>query len=377
MGKLSNRRRFGYVRHLSSGRWQASFTGPDGRRQNAPNTFRTKTDAHRWLVGVEADISKGVWLDVDLGRQKFGDYAEAYLTNNPNIGDKWAEDCRRNLRLHMVDLLNMPLIAITGPVVRAWHTKALAGPGGRTAIAQSYRFGRTVMNCAIRDNAIRGNPFNIKGAGADKAHERPIASVTDITALVEDIVPRYRAAVLLAAWCGLRRGEICGLAVSDLDLAAGEIHVRRNRVELLESRRRFDKDPKTPAGNRRVSIPPHVKPYLIEHLNEWAGEHWLFISRDGNRMRGDAIRQAFARARSHTGVQVTFHDLRHTGQTLAAATGATLADLKKRLGHSSDAAAARYLHAVDGRDKEIANALSNIASKGTAAPLPKTITIKN
>jgi hypothetical protein len=62
-----------------------------------------------------------------------------------------------------------------------------------------------------------------------------------------------------------------------------------------------------------------------------------------------------------------FHDLRHTGQTLAAATGATLADLMKRLGHSSPAAAMHYLHTVNGRDEAIAEALSAIAEYGDAA----------
>ncbi|MET7773413.1 site-specific integrase [Nocardia sp. NPDC005366] len=373
----SSRRRFGAVRQLASGRWQASFTSPNGQRQNAPNTFRTKTDADRWLVNIEAEISKGVWIDGNLGRQKFRDYAAAYLEHNPNIGEKWAEDCRRNMRLHMVDLLDLSLVAITGPVVRSWHAKVLAGKGGRTAIAQSYRFGRTVMNCAIRDNAIRANPFNIKGAGADKAQERPVASVAEVADLVEKITPRYRAAVLLAAWCGLRRGEICGLAVADLNLENNEVWVRRNRVELLESPRKFDKDPKTPAGKRPVSIPPHLKPYLAEHLEKWAGKQWLFVGRGGDRMRGDAIRKAFTRARNRAGVSVTFHDLRHTGQTLAASTGASLADLKKRLGHASDVAASRYLHAVDGRDKEIAAELSKLAARGTAAPLPKSIVVKN
>lgn len=69
----------------------------------------------------------------------------------------------------------------------------------------------------------------------------------------------------------------------------------------------------------------------------------------------------------------TFHDLRHTGQTLAAAAGATLKDLMKRLGHASTAAANRYLHAVDGRDAEIAAALSELAKDGTAAKLPRSI----
>ena len=54
------RRRFGLVRKLPSGRFQASFIGPSGNRQSAPRTFRTKTDADRWLSAVEADLSRGL-----------------------------------------------------------------------------------------------------------------------------------------------------------------------------------------------------------------------------------------------------------------------------------------------------------------------------
>jgi integrase len=64
--------------------------------------------------------------------------------------------------------------------------------------------------------------------------------------------------VLLAAWCGLRRGEVLGLRSGDVDLQAATVTVRRNRVELLESPVAFDDDPKTDAGKRTVAIPPHV-----------------------------------------------------------------------------------------------------------------------
>lgn len=374
---MPSRRRFGKVRKLPSGKFQASFIGPNGKRQNAPQTFRTKTDADRWLVAVEADISRGAWLDEKLGRQRFEDYALAYLRETPDVGPRWAETCRRNMRLHMTDLLDRPLVAITPPVVRAWHAQALAGNGGRTSIAQSYRFLRTVMNQAKRDNAISANPCTIKGAGSDRAKERTIATPTEVAELVDRITPRYRAAVLLAAWCGLRRGEIIGLARADLDLSTDQVWIRRTRVELLETRQSFDKDPKTDAGKRPVSIPPHLRPYLVEHLDNWAGTPWLFVGRDGERMRGNAIYQAFVRARNRVGVEVTFHDLRHTGQTLAASTGATLADLKKRLGHASTAAAVRYMHAVDGRDKEVAAELSRLAARGNAVELPRTIVVKH
>jgi integrase len=91
-----------------------------------------------------------------------------------------------------------------------------------------------------------------------------------------------------------------------------------------------------------------------------------------------AIRQAFNRARVTAGMPgFRFHDLRHTGQTLAAATGATVKDLMRRLGHASPVASYRYLHAVDGRDAEIAAALSDLAAHGDAARLPKSIVIKH
>jgi integrase len=376
---MPKRRRFGKIRKLPSGSYQASFISPaTGKRVNAPTTFRTKADATRWLIQVEADISRGTWLNEDLGRQAFGEYARAYLRDSPKIGPRWRETCLRNLRLHMAALEEMPLIGITPPVVREWYAATLRGDGGRTSIQQSYRFLRAVMNSALRDGAIRANPCNIPGAGSDRAKERPVASVVQVAALIEAITPRYRAAVLLGAWCGMRRGEILALKPEDIDLRAATVSVDENRVELLESPVAFDAPPKTDAGTRTITVPPHVLPILEAHMSEWAGRDRVFVGRDGRPMRGDAVRQAFARARLKVGMPgFRFHDLRHTGQTLAASAGATLKDLMLRLGHASPAAAQRYLHAVEGRDAEIASALSDLAAHGNAARLPKSIVVKH
>ncbi|MFD4462481.1 tyrosine recombinase XerC [Nocardia sp. NPDC058480] len=322
------------------------------------------------MVKIETDISRGTWLDDGAGRQRFEDYAKAYLRDNPEVGLRWEETCLRNLRLHMVDLHDVPLVAMTPVVVRAWHKKVMAGKGGRTSIAQSYRFLSTVMNCAVRERAVASNPCQIRGAGADRAKERAIATPAVIEQLVAAITPRYRAAVLMAAWCELRRGELCGLLTDYVDLDSATAWVLKNRVEMLESDVAFDKDPKTAAGRRPIAIPPHILPYVAAHRKKWAGTERFFVSRDGSPMRGNAISQAFNRAKKKVGFTGTFHDLRHTGQTLAAASGATLADLKNRAGHASDQAASRYLHMVAGRDREIAIRLSEIARSGDAAKLP-------
>jgi integrase len=357
-------RRFGKIRLLPSGRFQASFMGPDGRRQKAPDTFRMRQDAQRWLNRVEDDLRRGRWVNDQLGQRTFRQCAGAYLEENPRIGRRWAETCRRNMRLHMVSLLDMPIASISPPVVRAWHAKALRGNGGRTSIAQSYRFLRSVMSVAVQDEAIPRNPCQIPSAGGRNAPERSIATSAQVQTLIDRITPRYRAPVVLAAWCGLRRGEVCGLRTADVNLAAGTVRVRKTWVELLESPDKYEKDPKSEAGKRTVTVPPHVLHILATHAAEWAGPEFFCVGRDGKRMSGNALYQAFVRARNLVGLSIAFHDLRHTGQSLAAAAGASVADLKKRLGHSSSVAALCYMHAIEGRDAEVAQFAMDLQSQG-------------
>jgi integrase len=220
---------------------------------------------------VEGDLSRGTWLDDELGRQPCGDYARTWLRDNTKIGPRYRETCIRNLRLHMAALEDIPLRALTAPVIREWYAAAMRGKGGRTSIQQSYRFLHAVLATAVRDSAIPANPANIPGAGTDRAKERPVASVAQVVTLIEAITPRYRAAVLLGAWCGLRRGEIIALTPQDIDLDAGTVTIRTNRVELLETRQAFDAPPKTDAGKRTVTVPPHVLPILEAHIGSGPG----------------------------------------------------------------------------------------------------------
>lgn len=371
------RRRFGYIRQLNSGRWQVYFRAPNGKRQTAGQTFRTKSDASRWLVKVEADILSGAWQRNTAEPVPFRDYAVTWLDANPRVGPRWRETCERNLRLHLVALHDVPVPALTTGTVRAWYAAAMAGTGGRTSIRQAYRFLRAVLNTAVDDGLLKTNPCKIAGAGSDRAKQRPVATPAQVAALAATVRERYRAAILLAAWCGLRRGEILALHRDDLDLKNGVVSVSRTQVELLNGHRRFEAAPKTDSSYRAVAVPPHIVPDLQTHLDHYAGETLLFVAPDGRRLRGDTLYHAFVRARNAIGMDdLRFHDLRHTGQTLAAATGATMPDLMRRLGHASQAAANRYLHAVSGRDAAIAAELSQLAEHGDLARLPRKVTTK-
>ena len=73
------RRRFGNVRRLQSGRWQARYYLPDGSRQTAPQRFATKTDACHFLTTVEADLLRGTLRTPQAPRQTVAVWASRYI----------------------------------------------------------------------------------------------------------------------------------------------------------------------------------------------------------------------------------------------------------------------------------------------------------
>ena len=173
----------------------------------------------------------------------------------------------------------------------------------------------------------------------------------------------WRAAVLIAAWCGLRFGEIAELRRKDIDLDGARVRVRRAVTCVAGTD--IIGPPKSDAGTRDVAIPPHLVPAFRDHLLAHGApgrDGLLFRSAGGGHLRsGSAMHDAFHVARADVGrPDLRFHDSRHTGATLAAATGATLAELMARLGHSTPAAAMLYQHASVDRDRAIAAALSEI-----------------
>src|SRR5262249_29456392 len=148
----------------------------------------------------------------------------------------------------------------------------------------------------------------------------------------------------------------------DIDLRGGVIHVRRGVVRTGDGRK--VKGPKSEAGKRDVTIPPHLLPAVKDHLREHTAGYKdaLLFPAAGDPQRHMAtatLYRASSPARDKAGrPDLRSHDLRHTGAPPAAATGAPLAELMARLGHSTAGAALRYQHAAADRDRVIAAALS-------------------
>jgi len=362
---MAKRRGFGAIRRLPSKRWQASYIGPDTVRHTAATTFDTSESAAAWLRTRQNEIADGSWTPGNAVRpayRTFGSYAEGWLTAR-TLKPRTRSHYRALLdRLILPTFAAMPVKAISPDAVRDWHTRV--GDTRPTLRAHAYSLLRAILTDAVHDGLIPSNPAHLRGAGnAKRVHKIKPASLPELAALVAAMPERYRVMTLLAAWCGLRFGELAELRRSDLDLAAGVIHVRRGVVRA--DGQTIIGTPKSGAGIRDVAIPPHLLPAVRDHLaaNVNGRKGLLFPAADGvGHLAPSTLYTVFYPARVVAGrPDLRWHDLRHTGAVLAAATGATLAELMGRLGHSTAGAALRYQHAAAGRDAVIAARLSELA----------------
>jgi integrase len=365
------KRTFGTVDELPSGRFRARYRGPDGRRH--AKVFSTRADAWAWLATQQTDLLRKSWRAPTASRRTVGDYAEDYLARH---------DLRASTRVLYAGLwrhhlakpwADVPVDEVTPAAVRSWHAAA-GRTTGPTAVAQSYRLLRALLNVAVADETIASNPCRLRGAGTPKA-SRPSRALTAAEALqlAEQLgrdrrTERYRALLLVLAFGGLRFGEATALRRSDV-LSGGRLRIERS-VRRVEGRWVVG-EPKTDAGHRTVTLPDAVAVALGKHLEMHVADPpdaLLFSTSSGGYLARSNWNATFRRAADAIGLPaVRPHELRHTGATLAAATGATTKELMRRLGHSSPAAALLYQHAADDRDAEIARALDAMLGAASGA----------
>ncbi|MBA2283324.1 MAG: tyrosine-type recombinase/integrase [Acidimicrobiia bacterium] len=373
----ARKRQLGGIDQMPSGRWRVRIADPVTGARVSIGTFTTKAEAELAFAKALTSQDKGAWVAPSRGRTTLAEYAPEWLdTRLTSRGEvlrpKTRELYDSFLRLHILPALgDTALSRLSTSRVRSWHSRLLAtGPGPSTA-AKCYRLLRTMLNTAVEDGLLAVNPCSIKGAGVEPNEERSIPTLAEVDALADAIRVDLRALVLLAAFVGLRRGELLALTRRDIDLLHRTINVRVQRQEAKGGGHLITA-PKTDAGRRRVVIPASLVPELEAHLERWAGsgpDGILFPGTKGGPLRICVWQREWTRTKAELGLpDVRLHDLRHVAGTLAASTGAGTKELMHRLGHASPRAALLYQHATAQRDAAIADAIDAQLAAGRAAP---------
>ncbi len=303
-------------------------------------------------------------------------YAIQWLDQRTGLSPRTREIYSDQLRLHILPLVDdkvpalgkVPLAALTPELVRRWY-RALADHRSPSVAAKAYVRLRQILARAVDDDRIAKNPCRIERGGVEHHPERRFATVDQLLDLADAVPARYRAMVLTAGLAGLRQGELFALRRDDVDLDAGEIHVRRKRLRLA-SGIVIEDDPKSAAGRRTVALPEPLVDELGTHFERFVPEEddaYVFTSSEGLPLeRNNFRRRVWDPATEKSGLDgLRFHDLRHSAGTLAARTGATTKELMARLGHASARAAMIYQHATEDRDRRIADALGEMVREAS------------
>jgi integrase len=409
---MGRRRSFGSVELVSSGRYRARVR-LDGVWVNAPTTFRTKAEAEIWLDSVRVDRVRGAWKAPRSSRITVDEYGTKWIAQRHALKVSTRAEYESCWRNHVSPYLGSKrLDAVSPTMIRDWHaelvtnlreslrardearvkrearlaktsrshrkprlpSEATVRDGSATA-ARAYRLLHSVYVTAVEDDLVSLNPCRIKGASAGKPAERPVLSIPEVKDLALEVPDRYEALVHLLVWSGLRIGEAAALQRRDLDLAPGYASLSvRERVYPVKGVHDID-TPKSRAGVRTIAIPRMLADQLEGHMEQFTDEDQtslVFTTTNGGNIRTTYF-QMLRRALNRIGrPDVRPHDLRHTGMTLAAEAGASLGELKHRLGQSTTQAAEIYLHATADHGRRIAERMDEMALEpGNVRPIKR------
>lgn len=386
---MAGKRRFGALRKLPSGRWQARYRTPDGRLITAPGTYATKTDAARYLDAVELDQLRGVWHDPAPGRREtLRAWSARWLSqHSAGLTPATAESYRgllercvldRELDGRQIGLGELTLAAVTPLRVGEWLADLRRTGLSASRIRKAYRVLSLAMDAAVRDRLLAASPCG-KHHRLPRLpeHEPTILAIADVERLADHLRhgspprgndrsgcqpihpnPSLALIVELMAYGGLRIGEVRALRVKHVDVTRCKIVVAESLTEINGV---LSFGPTKTHQVREVPLPRSLLTDLQEHLADRvqpAIDALLFTGKTGEPVHYTSMRRSFDAACRRVGlVGVTPHSLRASCASWVAESDGVL-EAARRLGHSRSSITTRhYARPLAGGDRVVADRL--------------------
>jgi integrase len=364
-----NRESWGRVRKLPSGRVQAGYTTPQGKTILADSTFDTLLQARSWLAVKRSEIIRGVasdtsYQDSQMGKVgakvTLGQFAQEWRARNSITGlnplkPRTLIEYERYMKTAMPKLAEMPLGAITSEDVDSWYLETATRAPNEAAKAYSHM--KTLMSDAVIRRLRTSNPCIV-----DKRNRRveaaPVQVPTkeQVSKMMAAAPEQLNALIELAAWGGFRKGELLELRRKDVNAmmkngkpVAGKsgvplYEVSVQRTVMTHCSANTIGTPKTKSSKRVVSMPERSSAIIERHfeLMPDGPEVLLFpgpksIENNGawdEHFADSTFSYSWNKIRKAADYGGTFHSLRAFALTVYGETGATLAQIMRRGGHS-------------------------------------------
>ena len=245
------------------------------------------------------------------------------------------EQYDRLIRLHLKPIEGKKLKKLKPETIQRMLS-GIAAEHPRTA-EQCYVLLKTALRSAVLLGRIERSPMEAVQRPAHRAAPHTVWTPEEQRAFMRAAKGDPAGLELqIGLLCGLRRGEICGLMWSDVDLRAGVLKVRRQRQRQSDGKL-YTVEPKSAAGRREIPIPQALRAPLAARAA---------IGGYVTGLTPEALTRALRRVERRAGVpHIGLHGLRHTMATNAVRAGASLRTVQQLVGHASFAlTAAIYTH---------------------------------
>lgn len=376
-----------------NGKWEVRYVDPlDGRHRS--KSFTMKKDAAAYKIKLESQIQSGEHnahsdrLTIKYVAKEFDDWM-AQRQKDGRIGMTHYVRVTNDMKHIVPRIGNAKLATVDLDFLTQW-TKGLSVDSGLTpvGIRRVAQVLKMIFDYAERRKWVHKNPVLQLLAEMRGINSKTIRTFTlaEMKKLLEEVgKPMYRGRrprenlmlqcfVNLAAFCGMRLGEIIGLQPGNVDFDNSIIHIRTSY-----SRHDGLKEPKSEAGIRDVGMPRHVRELLLawmQHGHVSNKMNLMFTYRDGAPFNGDGFRQGmWARLLWRAGLSEIpnkptfhFHALRHFAASWRIDAGWSLPDVAREMGHRKfDMTLSVYTHVIE---NERANATAAQALADRLTPTP-------
>jgi integrase len=328
VSKRTKQRKANYGKGL---RWQAVWDD-GGERQR--KSFRVKDAAEAYLVDVASKKATGTYVPAEKGRALVGDLFDPWVKTLIHYRPKTAKNAGYDIEAHLKPKWGATAVAdIDTAALQQWVSELTQkGIAPRTVTTVYGRF-VNLLTWAVDEGYLAKSPAGKKvNLPRGRVTQHVYLEVDQFDALHAAMDPRYRDAIELDVWTGLRASELWELRVRDVDTRRRRLRVDRGVVEG-----HID-DPKNGQG-REVPYPRRLDP-LIERVVAGKKPHELLFTapRGGQVRENNFKRRYFDDAVLEAGLghlDLDMHDLRHTAASWAIASGATPKSVQRMLGHKN------------------------------------------
>jgi integrase len=256
------------ARYGVGSRYRVRYFDPEGNQRTASFPDKCRGQADNFLSRVENDIRKGSYVDPDAGQVLLKDYAERWV-DAQTFEETTRETTESRLRSKVLPFFEgKHLSAIKPTDIRAWLRSMQQDRMASSYQAVCFAHLSAIFTAAVDDKLITSNPCQVRSVSRPKPAERkitpwPRSTVKKVHLALPD---RFKIIVPIGAGCGLRQGEIFGLAVDAIDRDGLVLHVVR---QLREVRRQMVFAPPKRVKTRDVPLSRGLLTRLDDHMKRF------------------------------------------------------------------------------------------------------------